>query len=164
MKPRIFFLSVQLLALAFLLLVGACSKKDEDSKPAATSFSWTADNTNYTATTATATVQGTTMSLDATATSSSNSNGITISVPAMAGTYTTMGASSTVNYSMFYFINAGNASVLYMASNGGNIGSGTVTVTTFSATDIVGTFSFTGSTLSSGLTKDVTNGKFSIKR
>ena len=156
--------SGRLLGFALVVLAGACSKNNDGPAAATTEFSWTADNTNYTSTTATATIQGTTMMLNATAPSGSSNHGITLSVPAAVGTYSTMGASPAVNYSMFYFITAGTASVLYMASNGGSIGEGTVTVTTFSATTISGTFSFTGTTLTSGLSKAVTNGKFSIKR
>lgn len=163
MRSLAFPFFVRSLGFALVMLVGACSKNN-DAPAATTAFSWTADNTNYTSTTATATIQGATMMLDATAPSGSSSAGVSLSVPAAVGTYSTVGASPAVNYSMFYFISAGTASVLYMASNGGSIGEGTVTVTTFSATTISGTFSFTGATLTGGLSKAVTNGKFSIKR
>ncbi|RZK14708.1 MAG: hypothetical protein EOO56_24370 [Hymenobacter sp.] len=149
-----------------LVVLGACAQKKDDATPvvATTGFSWTADNTNYTSTTATATIQGNNINLDGTMISGGDTNGITLSVPAAVGTYNTAGASTAVNYSMFYAIMSNNTPTLYMASNGGNIGSGTVTITTLSATTVVGTFSFTGQTISGPATKTVTNGKFSVKR
>jgi hypothetical protein len=155
------------LAPACIILLGAsCAKNNDEPAPvvATTEMSWTADNTNYISTTATATAQGTNVMLDGNATSASGRYNVALSVPAMVGTYSTAGASNAVNYSMYYFTTIGTTSALYMAANAGNIGAGTVTITTFSATNVIGTFSFTGSTLASGLDKVVTNGKFSIKR
>lgn len=45
----------------------------------------------------------------------------------------------------------------------GNIGSGTITITSLSSTDVAGTFSFTLMRSGGGASKAVSNGAFDIK-
>jgi len=165
-------ISIRATALASLVLLGACSKKSDDPTPTPTpaatpaGFSWTADNVNYTSTVANASVQGTDVYLTGISGSSGNSNTISLLVPAAVGTYSIAGAPANANYLMSYNLNAGSAATVYVASNIRGNGSGTVTVTSYSATAIVGTFSFTGDNASGGTgatTKVVTNGKFNVK-
>jgi hypothetical protein len=161
--------SVRAAALACVALLGACSKKNDTPAPTTTTagVTWTADNTNYTSTFANATVQGADLYVTGIsgATGSAN-NAISLLVPAATGTYSIAAASGTANYLMSYNINSSSSSAtVYVASNLRGNGSGTVTVTTFSATEVIGTFSFTGDNASGGTdTKVITSGKFSVKR
>ena len=163
--------SVRAAALACVVLLGACSKKNDDPTPTTTNtgVSWTADNTNYTSTVTNVSVQGTDMYVTGVsgATGSVN-NAISLLVPAATGTYNIVGAPANANYAMSYNTNSSTtSSITYAASSLLSKGSGTVTVTTYSATEVAGTFTFTGDNVtgSSGTTtKAVTNGKFSIKR
>ena len=157
------------LVLASLVALGACSKKNDDPAPTPATTSgvtWTADNTNYSATVTNVAVQGTDMVVTGIAPSSSGNNTVSLLVPAATGTYSIAGATSNVNYSMSYNVNSSSTNAtVYVASNLRDNGAGTVTVTTYSATEVAGTFSFTGDNASGGTdTKTVTNGKFSIKR
>lgn len=158
-------------ALAGLLLLGACAKKKDDATPAATSTSsvtWTADNTNYSSTFANATVQGTDLYVTGVSgvTNGIANNTISLLVPAATGTYSIAAATGNANYLMSYNITTSSSnSTAYVASNLRGNGAGTVTVTTFSATEVAGTFSFTGDNASGGTDrKVVTNGKFNVKR
>jgi hypothetical protein len=162
--------SVRIAALAGVVLLGACSKKHDDPAPATTTpgVTWTADNTNYSSTFANATVQGTDLYVTGVSgvTGGIANNTISLLVPAATGTYNIAAATGTANYLMSYNIStSGTNATAYVASNLRGNGAGTVTVTTFSATDVAGTFSFTGDNASGGTDKKVvTNGKFSIKR
>jgi hypothetical protein len=161
--------SVRATALACLVLLGACSKKNNNNPtPAATAgVTWTVDNTNYTSTFANASVLGTDLYLTGmSGTSGSANNTINIVVPAATGTYSVANAPANANYLMSYNINSSsNSATVYVASNIRNNGSGTVTVSAFSATEVMGTFSFTGDNASGGTnTKVITNGKFNVKR
>ncbi|RZK27806.1 MAG: hypothetical protein EOO63_12635 [Hymenobacter sp.] len=159
--------AVALVSAAFMLV--ACSKKD-DATPtsAATTYAttWTADGTNYTANNSTAQVNNSMLSIIAQqATSSSNSYSVSIVVPAAAGTYTLSSASP--NSIAGYTKTVSGTTTSYGAGSAYG-GSGTVTVTTYSATEVIGTFSLnllnatTGGTAGNGAT--ITNGKFAIKR
>ena len=151
--------------LASMVLLGACSKKSDDpgTTPTATTYAttWTADSKNYTATVSTGAVNNNTLIIGATqAVSSSESYQVTLNVPAATGTYT-IGSASTATVG--YATTVAGTSTGYIAASG--FGSGTVTVTTLSSTEIIGTFTFTGmATNAAGATKAVTNGKFAIKR
>lgn len=154
--------SVRTAALASIVILGACSKKSDDATPATTyATTWTADGTNYTANNSTAVVNNNMLSIVAQqASSSSNNYSVTIMVPAAAGTYTLTSASpnSIAGYSKT--VNGTTTSYGAGSSYGG---SGTVVVTTYSATEVIGTFSLnmlnatTGGSSSNGTT--ITNGK-----
>ncbi len=156
--------SLRTAALASMVVLGACSKKSDDTPtPAATTYAttWTADGKNYTATTSNGAVNNGSLIIGATYTvSSSESYSLTLAVPAATGTYT-IGSSATTTAG--YGVTLAGTNTGYIAATG--TGSGTVTVTTLSATEIIGTFSFTGMAVNaSGSTKAITNGKFAIKR
>jgi len=158
---------VRTAAMACVVLLGACAKKNDPSTPATTAdMTWTADNTNYSSTFATVTVQGTDMVITGVNSVSNGvaSNTISLLVPTAKGTYNIATAAGTDNYLMSYNVGSTNPTA-YVASNLRGNGSGTVVITTFSTTEVVGTFSFTGDNASGGTDKKaVTNGKFSIKR
>lgn len=159
--------SLRSFAVASILLLGACSKKDDPTTTTTTptttyATTWTADGKNYTATTSNGAVNSGNLIIGSTYTaSSSESYSLTLAVPAATGTYTigTSGANITAGYNT----TLAGTNTGYIAASG--VGSGTIIVTTLSATEIIGTFSFTGMAISaSATTKAITNGKFSIKR
>jgi hypothetical protein len=161
--------SVRTAAIACVVLLGACSKKSNDPAPATTTtgITWTVDNANYTSTVSNVTVQGTDMYLTGiSGTTGGINNTISIVVPAATGTYNIASAPANANYLLSYNVNSSTTSAtVYVASNLRNNGAGTVTVITYSATEVAGTFSFTGDNASGGTDKKVvTNGKFSVKR
>lgn len=154
------------LALGSVALLGACGKHD-DPPPAPTltnGVSWTADNTNYTSNSATVTDDGFLMTISGVATTPNGQNIIRLGVPLAVGTYTAPTTSYPAYYYMGYLIYTGSNSVTYLASNAGGTATGTVTVATLSATEVAGTFSFTGELISGTATKAVTSGKFNVKR
>jgi hypothetical protein len=156
--------SLRTAALASLVVLGACSKKSEDTPtPAATySASWTADGTNYTATTSTTNVSNNILQVALVQGTTNNTNFASLTVPAATGTYT---LSNNNTYAAGYTVTAGGTTTSYGAGSGFG-GSGTITITTFSTTEVIGTFSFVGANASNpgGPSKTITNGKFSIKR
>ena len=161
--------SIRVAALACGVLLGACAKKDDNPTPtpANSSISWTVDNASYTSASADVTVQGTDMLLTGIASApGSTNNAINLIVPAATGTYNLAGAPANANYLLSYSINSSSANpTTYIASSLLGNGTGVVTVTTYSATEVMGTFSFTGSSSSGSTgTKVITNGKFSVKR
>lgn len=159
-------ISLRTLTVASVLLLGACSKKDDPTTtttPTTTyATTWTVDGKNYTATTSNGAVNAGNLIIGATYTVSSNeSYSITLGVPAATGTYTIGSSNSTTTAG--YGTTIAGALTGYIAAS--SIGSGTITVTTLSATEIIGTFSFTAmATNASATMKPITNGKFSIKR
>lgn len=159
--------SVRTAALASIVLLGACSKKSEDPTPSTTyATTWTADGTNYTANNSTAIVNNNILSIVAQqASSSANSYSVSLMVPAATGTYTL--ASTSPNSIAGYSKTVNGTTTSYGAGSAYG-GSGTIVITTYSATEVIGTFSLnmlnatTGGSASNGTT--ITNGKFSIKR
>jgi len=139
--------------LAFTSLA-ACSKK-EDATPTPTAtegMSWTVDNNNVTTKTATAQVSGSEVTLTG---ATGSTGGIFLDVPKTVGTYT---LSSTSAASASYIVTpAQGSSQFYEAT------SGSIVVSTITATAITGTFTFTGALSGGTGTKTLTNGKFNIK-
>ena len=137
--------------LAFTSLA-ACSKdKDETPAPAdAKGMSWTVDGSNVTALSTQSTAAGTDVLLGgATAT-----GGIFLSLPKTAGTYA---LSSTSDASAIYVVSSGQSSQTYDST------SGSIVVSSVSATNITGTFTFTGTLMGGTATKTLTNGKFNVE-
>jgi hypothetical protein len=157
------------LALAALVALGACSsdKKDDPTPTTPTTptngFTWTADGTNYASTTVVKSVAGGAMALLGQYKASNNDTyNVTINVPATAGTYP-VGSNGTNGTLASYSTTIGGTTTAYNAT--GSYGSGSVVVSSVTATEIVGTFTFTGEAFApAGATKAVTNGKFNIKR
>ena len=145
-----------------LTSLAACSKKD-DATPAATNpegMSWTVDGNNVTAATAvsqaTAVPQamGTTLTVVGSTGSTGAASTIFLNIPKTAGTYT---LTSTSTYSATYAVTPASGSSQFYDSTAGSI-----VVSSVTATNIVGTFTFTGAT-SGGTTKSISNGKFNVK-
>ncbi|RZL16126.1 MAG: hypothetical protein EOO62_02175 [Hymenobacter sp.] len=139
--------------LAFTSLA-ACSKKDDATPtPTATEgMSWTIDGSNVTATTAVAQSSGTDVTL---AGSTGSTGGVFLDMPKTAGTYT---LSSTSAASASYVVTPSQGSSQFYDAT-----SGSIVVSTVTATAISGTFTFTGKLSGSTATKTLTNGKFNVK-
>lgn len=134
--------------LAFASLA-ACSSKKDDATPAPTQgMSWTVDGSNVTASSAVGVASGTEVTV---AGATGNTGGVFLDVPKTVGTYT---ISST---------SAAGANYVVTPSSGGSQSydatSGSIVVTSVSANNIVGTFTFTGAG-SGSTSKTLTNGKF----
>jgi len=164
------FFPLRMAALASIVVLSACSKKSDDPTPVATIYniSWTVDGKDYTApaTSNRVTVNGNTVSIAGSYLVNSNDyHSLTLNIPAAVGTYDIRNTNSTSLCVASYQTSLGGSGNAYTASNTLGIGSGTIKVNTFTATDITGTFSFAGTDLSnSAITKTITNGKFAIKR
>jgi hypothetical protein len=139
--------------LAFTALA-ACSKKD-DATPTPTTtegMSWTLDGNNVTASTAIAQTSSSDVTL---AGATGSTGGVFLDVPKTVGTYT---LTSTSTASASYVLTPTQGSSQFYEAT-----TGSIVVSTVTATAISGTFTFTG-TLSGGTaTKTLTNGKFNVK-
>ena len=136
--------------LAFSALA-ACSKKEEPTPtpaPVTQGMSWTVDGANVTATSALGqALAGSTTLLVAGATG--NTGGVFLDVPKTVGTYP---LTSTSDAGASLLVNGSGSTQSFDST------SGTLVVTSVTANNVVGTFTFTGS--NGTATKTVTNGKF----
>ncbi|MDO7877485.1 DUF6252 family protein [Hymenobacter sp. ASUV-10] len=142
-------------ALAMTALFSSCSD-DSDDQPAtpAVGVSWTVDGNNVTASQVQKTVGTTEVSISAAAGSATSASGITLTVPKAVGTYT---ISATSAADATYTTATSGSAGLYGAT------SGTIAVTSLTATNIIGTYSFTGTDAIGGTaTKTISNGKFNV--
>jgi hypothetical protein len=139
--------------LAFTSLA-ACSKKDDATPtPAATEgMSWTLDSSTVTASTAVSQTTGTEVML---AGSTGSTGGIFLNMPKTVGTYP---LSSTSAASASYVLTPTQGSSQFYDAT-----SGSIVVSTVTATAITGTFTFTGTPSDGTTTKTLTNGKFNVK-
>lgn len=139
-----------------LATLASCSKKDDATPtPAADAqgMSWTVDGSNATTTTAAAQVtSGNIVTLFG---ATGNTGGVILDVPKTAGTYT---ITSTSDASATYLVTPSTG-----ASQSYDATTGTLVVSAVSATNISGTFTFTGAASSGTATKALTNGKFNVK-
>ncbi|GAB3722520.1 hypothetical protein GCM10027594_03280 [Hymenobacter agri] len=151
------FRSLRTTAAALALVsLAACSKKnDATPTPAADTMgmSWTVDGNNVTASTAVS--QAVSGNLVTLAGSTGNTGGIFLDVPKTAGTYT---ITSSSDASASYVVTPSSGSSQFYDAT-----SGTIVVSTVSATSISGTFTFTGTVSGGTATKAITNGKFNVK-
>ena len=156
---RSFRVATTVLALTTL---AACSKKDDATPapaPAATTgVTYTVDGATTTATTSSATVFGSQVIVSGVSGIGTANKGVLLELPKSTGTFTlTPTSAESASY-----LASGNSSDIYDST------SGTIVVTTYSASttagasNIAGTFTFTG-TNSAGATKVVTNGTFNVK-
>lgn len=143
-------------ALALTTLFTSCSDDSDDNKPAtpAVGVSWTVDGSNVTASQTQKTVNATDVDITATATSGTSASLVSLTVPKAVGTYT---INSTSVASADYTSGNSTGGAFYSAD------SGTITVTSLTATNIIGTFSYTATASFGGTgTKNITNGKFNV--
>ena len=161
------------LVLASLVALGACSKNNTPTPTTAdSSISWTVDGKDYAGTAGQTITDGTLLLTGGlSGPSLGDTYGISLNVPAAVGTYNLAQSNGTVIYMANYQTYLNKVASAYTASNVTGVGSGTVTITSLTASEVVGTFSFTGSTnflpignTSPASTKTITNGKFNVKR
>lgn len=140
----------------------ACSSKNND--PAAATIpagvSWTVDGTAYTATNIQKTTTGNTFEFAGSITkSTTDSKGVDITFPKALGTYAIPGTGAAAVTAVYVVVGPTAGAAAGYVGTGGSI-----TVTSLTATNISGTFSFTGvdSFSGSAVTKAVSNGTFNI--
>ena len=145
------------IALAINSLV-ACSKKKTDDPAPAASMSWTVNGARVDAATvqnATLTGSGTTPLLTLVGSTSTPVTAVTLTMPKQTGSYT-VGANgqASATYS------EGSSGVQLYTGLTGNI-----TVTALTATNVTGTFTFTGSASAGGMAvnRPITAGTFNVK-
>ncbi|GAB2875628.1 DUF6252 domain-containing protein [Hymenobacter ruber] len=140
-----------------LATLASCSKKSDDTPaPAAANtegMSWTVDGANVTAAVALSQTLGSTFAVSGTTSASGAGTSVTLFIPKTAGTYTL--APNGTNTALYAVTPASGNSAIYDATTG------TIVVSSVTATNISGTFTFTGSTGSA--TKAISNGKFNVK-
>ena len=143
-----------LLALSSLV---ACSKKSDDPAVPVTpvGMSWTADGAAVTAASTQKSVSSTRYTFTGSFASAAGSSSVQLQMPNAAGTYLIAAGG---NASALYSASVGTTATLYAST------SGTITVTSVTATNVTGTFDFVGRDAFGGTTntKTVSNGKFNI--
>ena len=147
--------------LLFIGLVAFSSSKKADPTPT-TGMSWTADGTTQTTTTLQSQKFSSSISVAGTIPASSNPIYLSLEFPNAVGTYT---FSPTAAASATYVANTGGTSMPYYAGASGSgtvTGAGTIVVTALTATNVTGTFTFTGINANTGASKSITNGTFNV--
>jgi PKD repeat protein len=158
---RLFRATATLLTLASL---AACSsKKDDPAAAPNTGMSWTVDGAAVSTTTLQS--QKFTGSISVAGTvpaGATNPAYLSLEFPSAVGTYT---FSPTTQASANY-TSPGNAQMAYYAGNNSSAntvtGAGTIVVTALTATNVTGTFTFTGINANTGASESITNGKFNV--
>jgi hypothetical protein len=167
--------SIRSLAFASLAVLGACSKKNDTPAPtpvpATNSISWTVDGKDYVGTAGQSINDGTLLLTGGlSGPNQGDTYGISLNVPAAVGTYNLSSINGTTTYMATYQTYLNKVAAAYTASNFTGAGSGTVTISSLTPTEVVGTFSFTGNSnflpinTTPGTNKTITNGKFNVKR
>ncbi|MCB2377154.1 DUF6252 family protein [Hymenobacter sp. BT635] len=161
------FLARAASALLLVASVACSSSKDDTPAPAKPGISWTVDNSNLTAnsmqlqTSTDAYEVGAYYNLGAVA-----SNYISLRIPKAVGTYPF--SPTSVAGASYSVLNNSVATAVYYAGanpigNGTVIGAGTIVVQEVTASQVTGTFTFTGIDRDTGNTKSLSNGKFVVR-
>jgi hypothetical protein len=149
---------------ATTLVLAACSSKQDDAKPTTpVGMSWTVDGMAVSTTTTQSQKSSGTVSIAGTA-AGSTAGYVSLEIPNAVGIYT---FSPTSTASALYSTPAPSTTTVYYAgastSSGGVtvMGGGTIVVTSLTATNVTGTFTFTGVN-QSGASKAITDGTFNV--
>ena len=135
-----------------LTTLAACSKKDTvtPTPTSSQSMAWTVDGANVTANVVTPVVSGSNILISGSTTGTPTTT-VLMSLPKAAGTYQISASSvAAISYST-----GGSNGQSYPGT------SGTIVVSSLSANNAAGTFTFSGSN-STNTTKAITNGTFSV--
>ena len=158
-------LSYRATTVVALASVSACSSSNTPTDPTpARGLAWTVDGAAMSTTTVQSQTGSNTVSVAGTITNGSTSSYLSLEIPNAVGTYT---FSSVARASATYSINSGTTNAVYYAgalpsSTGqSTIGAGTIVVTALTATNVTGTFTFTGIG-PGGASKSITNGTFNV--
>lgn len=146
-------------ALALTALISSCSSDDDATPAATTGVSYTVDGSTVSATTAAASVLGNDIVITGVSGTSTANKGVLLTIPKRTGTFT---LSDTATVATASYLASGNSSDIYDATSGSIVVSTYTPSTTTGASNVVGTYTFTG-TNSAGASKTVTNGKFNVK-
>ncbi|GAB3737266.1 hypothetical protein GCM10027594_18090 [Hymenobacter agri] len=149
-----------------LTTLAACSSsKKDDPKPDPAGISWTVDGGMVSTTTTQSQQSNGLISIAGTVANGGASSYLSLQIPNAVGTYT-FGSSSLA--SATYSTTSGSNTTVYYAgplplSTGQTvIGSGTIVVTSLTATNVKGTFTFSGNNINSNTSKAITNGTFNV--
>lgn len=152
------FLRAAIPVMALVSLV-ACSKKEEVAPTPAVppeGMTWTVDGGDVTAATSLSQLVGTTLIVSGVATTSGATTSILLQdVPKTAGLYP-LTSTSVISASYIVTPATGSASQFYEATTG------SIAISSVTATNIIGTFTFSGLNVN-GSAKNLTNGKFNVK-
>ena len=150
--------------LLFASIAACSSSKKDDPAPPTAGMSWTADGTSQTTTTLQSQKFQSSVSVAGTIPASSNPTYLSLEFPNAVGTYT---FGPAVAASATYVTNNGpngmSAGYFAGATGSGTVaGAGTIVVTALTATNVQGTFTFTGINAATGSAKSISNGTFNV--
>ena len=153
---------------ALLLLMGfaACSssKKDDPMATPTPGMSWAVDGTTQATTTLQSQKFQASISVAGTIPASANPTFLSLEFPNAVGTYT-LGPTAAASATYVASSSSSSPSTAYYAGATGSgtvTGAGTIVVTALTATNVQGTFTFTGINANTGNAKSVTNGTFNV--
>ena len=149
-----------------LTAMAACSssKKDDPTPTTPAGMSWTVDGAAVSTTTVQSHKGSSTVSIAANTISGNTYVYLGLEIPNAVGTYT---FSSSALAAATYSVTSGAVANVYYAgtlpssSGMSTIGAGTIVVTALTATNVTGTFTFTGIG-PAGVPKSITNGTFNV--
>ena len=150
-----------LVALASASACSSANNKDPDPTPTR-GLTWSVDGGALSTTTLQSQKGSGTISVAGTNSSGTTASYLSLEIPNAVGTYT---FSPTSTASATYSTTTGSTTAVYYAgpSSGGTVtGGGTVVVTALTATNVTGTFTFTGINPNTGAAKSITNGTFNV--
>ena len=144
-----------------LLLTGfmACSSNKKDDPTPTTGMSWTTDGTTQTTTTLQSQLFQASISVAGTVPGGNNPPYLSLEFPNAVGTYT---FSPTAAASATYVASTGVAYFAGATGSGTVTGAGTIVVTSLTAANVRGTFTFTGINANTGAAKSISNGTFNV--
>lgn len=148
-----------------LTALAACSssKKDDPTPTTPLGMSWTVDGAAVNTTTVQSQKGGSTITIAGTTTSASPAF-LSLEIPNAVGMYTfspTSAAAATYSINGVTLANSFYAGATPGSGGATVTGAGTIVVTTLTATNVTGTFTFTGIS-STGFPKSITNGTFNV--
>ncbi|MBF9144195.1 DUF6252 family protein [Hymenobacter properus] len=162
MTAFLHFARVTTAGLALVSLAACSSSKKEDPAPPAREIKWTVDGATQKTTTLQSQKLTGALTVSGTTPAGTTPTFLLLQFPDAVGTYT-FGPSSTAGAS-YTSSTGGTVAAYYAGATGfGSVaGAGTIVVTALSATEVSGTFTFTGVNPVSGASKSVTNGTFNV--
>ncbi|WP_201979723.1 hypothetical protein [Hymenobacter rubidus] len=143
---KVSFTSPRIVALLLAASLFTACKKDEDSPKG---ISWTVDGSNATAAESGAFTQNGLLVVHGNRDKGNSYPGMLLVIPKKTGTFDFSGNDAAASY-------------LSSSSNSYDALSGSVTITKYSTSNVIGTYSFTGERACCTGSKMVSNGKFNI--
>ena len=166
MKPALPLVLCRTALVLALLTTAACSATDPTAPlpTPAPGFDWTVDGRAVTTTNTQSQKFSTTISVSGTVNPGGPATSrVALEIPPVAGSYTF--SPSSVATATYTTSTGSTSAVYYAGANpvaGTVTGSGIVVVTAATATNVRGTFTFTGVDAATGLSKQVSGGQFNV--